>query len=434
MPLLKLFFLLVSSCLLTVSSFGQAANYGSPYSRFGLGDQQPFALAHHRAMANATTAMFDSVALNLANPASLSALRLTAIEFGGFGQVSRLQTNTASQYRSNINFAYLMFGFPVTKKWGTAIGFQPYAFTNYNISGRVDSSFVGWREEYRGIGGINQLTWANGVDLGRGFHLGIGAHFLFGDISQERRLLFDFPDSLYFLSLRVTDKVTVADILFNVGLQYRKEWNTGAGKRDRRFFAFGVTADIPGNLSATNDFVADRIRLVGSRVSVLDTVSNQSGIRGDINMPLAVAFGVQLGVHNWWQWVAEARYTTWSSFSQFNRPDSLVNSLSLASGFQFIPKYDATGDNTFFKTMRYRAGIKYNSGFLALRGQQISELGMTFGVGIPIKRQFSMPAVNLAVEVGRRGSLNNGLVRESYTRVTLGFTLNDRWFVKRKYD
>lgn len=434
MPLFRFLFLLVSSGLLAVSAFGQAANYGSPYSRFGLGDQQPFALAHHRAMGTATIAMFDSVALNLANPASLSALRLTAIEFGGFGQVSRLQTTSASQYRSNINFGYLMFGFPLTKRWGTAIGFQPYAFTNYNIVGRVDSTFIGWREEFQGKGGINQLTWANGVDLGKGFHLGASMHFLFGDVSQERRLLFDYPDSLYFLSLRVTDKVRVADVQFSLGLQYRKDWTTGPGKRDRRFLALGVTAEVPGNLSATSDFVADRIRLVGSRVVVLDTVSNQSGIRGNINMPLAVGFGVQLGVHNWWQWVAEARYTQWSSFSQFNRPDSLVNSIFVASGFQYIPKYDATGDNLFFRTMRYRAGFKYNSGFLALRGEQISELGMTFGVGIPVKRQFSMPAVNLAVEVGRRGSLNNGLVRESYTRVTLGFTLNDRWFVKRKYD
>lgn len=434
MPLLRFFFLLVSSGLLTTLAFGQAANFGSPYSRFGLGDQQPFSLAHHRAMGNATAAMFDSVALNLANPASLSALRLTAIEFGGFGQVSRLQTNSASQYRSNINFGYLMFGFPVTKRWGTAIGFQPYAFTNYNIQGRVDSSFVGWREEFEGKGGINQLTWSNGIDLGKGFHLGASAHFLFGDISQERRLLFDFPDSLYFLSLRVTDKVRVADVQLSLGLQYRKDWTTGPGKRDRRFLTVGVTADVPGNLRATSDFVADRIRLVGSRVVVLDTVSNQAGITGNINMPMAIGLGVQLGVQNWWQWVAEARFTQWSSFSQFNRPDSLVNSVFVASGFQYIPKYDATGDNTFFKTIRYRAGFKYNSGFLALRGQQISELGMTFGVGIPVKRQFSMPAVNLAVEVGRRGSLNNGLVRESYTRVTLGFTLNDRWFVKRKYD
>lgn len=45
-----------------------------------------------------------------------------------------------------------------------------------------------------------------------------------------------------------------------------------------------------------------------------------------------------------------------------------------------------------------------------------------------------MPFVNLGVELGQRGSLNNGLVRERYTRVVLGLTLNDRWFVKRKYD
>lgn len=413
---------------------GQAANYGSPYSRFALGDQQPFSLAQHRAMGSATLALFDSVGLNLANPASLSALRLTAIEFGGFGQASRLRTETATQDRSNINFGYLMFGFPVNKHWGTAVGFQPYAFTNYNLVSRVDSGFATWREEYQGKGGINQLSWANGFDLGKGFHLGLTTHFLFGEVLQERRFVYDFPDSLYLLNVRVTDRVRLADVQLSLGLQYRREWTKGEGKRSRRFVTAALQADLPTQLRGTNDFVADRFRLVGSRLVVLDTVSNQSGNAGNISMPLQLGVGFQIGAHNWWQFSAEARYAQWSQFSLFNRPDSLQNSWYLASGFQYIPKYDAIGENMFFKTLRYRAGLRYHTGYLAFRNERISELGMTFGVGIPVKRQFSMPSVNLAVEIGRRGTLNNGLVRENYTRVTLGFTLNDRWFVKRKYD
>ena len=435
MPFIRTIFFLFCCGLLATVAHGQAANYGSPYSRFALGDQQPFSLAQHRAMGSATLTLFDSVSLNLANPASLTALRLTAIEFGGFGQASRLRTQTAVQDRANINFAYLMFGFPVNKRWGTALGFQPYAFTNYNLVSPVDSGFATWREEYQGKGGINQLSWANGFDLGKGFHLGATAHLLFGEVLQERRFVYDYPDSLYLLNVRVTDRVRLADVQFSLGLQYRREWTRGEGKRSKRFATVALQADLPTQLRGSNDFVADRFRLVGSRLVVLDTVSDQSGNAGNINMPLQLGFGVQYGAHNWWQWNAEVRYTQWSQFSLFNRPDSLQNSVFVASGFQYIPKYDAsTGENVFFKTMRYRAGFKYHSGYLLFREQRISELGMTFGVGIPVKRQFSMPSVNVAVEIGRRGTLNSGLVRENYTRVTVGFTLNDRWFVKRKYD
>ena len=414
--------------------FGQAANYGSPYSRFALGELQPFSLGTQRAMGGVTTAWYDSVSLNLANPASLSALRLTSIEFGAFGNVSRLQTNTASQYRSNINFGYLMLGFPVNKRWGTAIGFQPYAFTNYNIVSQVDSSFASWREEYQGKGGINQLTWSNGFDLGKGFSAGLNVQLLFGSLAQERRFVYPRPDSLFFLNLRTTDRVVVADAMLSLGLQYRTVLPGRFAGKYGQSLSLGLTVDVPTQLNATNDFVAERFTTVGSRLIVADTVQNQSGNRGTVRMPLSASFGVQYALDNVFLGNLEARYANWSQFSMFGRPDSLINSIQLAGGFQYIPKYNAMGDGAWYKTMRYRIGFRHHSGNLSIKGNAISETGMTFGVGIPVKRQFSMPFVNLAVELGQRGSLNNGLVRERYTRVVLGLTLNDRWFVKRKYD
>jgi hypothetical protein len=42
--------------------------------------------------------------------------------------------------------------------------------------------------------------------------------------------------------------------------------------------------------------------------------------------------------------------------------------------------------------------------------------------------------VNIGLEVGQRGTVTNGLIKEQFFKVTLGFTLNDRWFVKPKFD
>lgn len=434
MPCYKKFFWFIIWCAAPFAVFGQAANYGSPYSRFALGEQQPFALGTQRAMGGVTTAWYDSVSLNLANPASLSALRLTSIEFGAFGNVSRLETNAASQYRSHINFGYLMLGFPITKRWGSAIGFQPYAFTNYNIVSQVDSSFASWREDYQGKGGINQLTLANGFDLGKGFSVGVNLNVLFGAILQERRFVYPRTDSLYLLNVRTTDRLRMSDAMLSLGMQYRTFLPGRVAGKYRQGLTLGLTADIPAQMRATNDFVAERYILVGSRLIVSDTVQNLSGNRGNVSMPLIVSFGAQYTLENFLLANFEAKYANWSQFNMFGRPDSLLNSIHLAGGLQFIPKYNALGDGAWYKTMRYRVGFRHHSGHLSIKGNAISETGMTFGVGIPIKRQFSMPFVNLAVELGQRGSLNNGLVRERYTRVVLGLTLNDRWFVKRKYD
>lgn len=413
-------------------AFGQAENFGSPYSRFGIGDMQPFSLAQHRAMGGITTTFYDSASLNLANPASLSDLKLTNIEFGTIGNMARLRTNTASQYRSSFNLGYAMLGFPVSKRWGTALGFQPYAFTNYNITSQVDSSFASWREDYNGRGGINQISWSNGFALGKGFHLGVTMNYLFGTINHERMFIYPNPDSLFLFNVRVTDQVRVNDVSFAVGLQYRKQLKLNG--RSNRAISMGLVAELPAAVGATNNFVAERFTFVGSAVRVRDTVANQSGITGDINLPIALAFGLQYSIENKLLGAVEAKYTNWSDFSQFGRPDSLQNSVNFAAGFQYTPKYDAIGDGAFFKTIRYRAGLRYHTGMLMLRDQQVSELGMTFGVGIPTRRMMSRPYVNFTGEVGQRGSLSQGLVRERYVRMTLGFTLNDRWFIKRKYD
>jgi hypothetical protein len=30
--------------------------------------------------------------------------------------------------------------------------------------------------------------------------------------------------------------------------------------------------------------------------------------------------------------------------------------------------------------------------------------------------------------------VNNGLVQDNYIKLNLGFTLNDKWYIKRKFD
>ena len=58
--------------------------------------------------------------------------------------------------------------------------------------------------------------------------------------------------------------------------------------------------------------------------------------------------------------------------------------------------------------------------------------GMTFGIGIPVVSMFSN--LNLAVEIGKRGTTDANLVEEKFANLKMSLSLNDRWFVKRKYN
>ena len=69
---------------------------------------------------------------------------------------------------------------------------------------------------------------------------------------------------------------------------------------------------------------------------------------------------------------------------------------------------------------------------LIINNQSINEIGMTFGVGIPIGDMFSN--MNIAFEIGKRGTTKQNLVKENFMNLKMSLSLNDRWFIKRKYN
>jgi hypothetical protein len=67
-----------------------------------------------------------------------------------------------------------------------------------------------------------------------------------------------------------------------------------------------------------------------------------------------------------------------------------------------------------------------------INGEQINGYGVTLGLGIPFSR--SLSTMNISAELGRLGTTQNNLIRESYAKFTLHLLLHDRWFIKRKFD
>ena len=45
----------------------------------------------------------------------------------------------------------------------------------------------------------------------------------------------------------------------------------------------------------------------------------------------------------------------------------------------------------------------------------------------------SLSNLNLGLEFGKKGTTSNNLVQENYIILNIGFSLNDKWFVKSKF-
>jgi len=83
--------------------------------------------------------------------------------------------------------------------------------------------------------------------------------------------------------------------------------------------------------------------------------------------------------------------------------------------------------------MEYRLGGHMADNYLIINGDQIKEIGVSFGIGIPLPRTYSK--ANLFIDYTKKnGPAGSTLHRENF--YTMGVSLNfyDYWFQKRKYD
>jgi hypothetical protein len=76
--------------------------------------------------------------------------------------------------------------------------------------------------------------------------------------------------------------------------------------------------------------------------------------------------------------------------------------------------------------------LKYEKIGLIVNNESIKDVGMTLGAGIPIPGYFSN--VNIGIEFGKKGTVSSNLVQENYVNFSVGFSFNDKWFVKSKFN
>jgi hypothetical protein len=150
-------------------------------------------------------------------------------------------------------------------------------------------------------------------------------------------------------------------------------------------------------------------------------------------MPSRTNFGLGLGKSK--KWFVGAEYTFLSSSVFSNDLISIENSQFedssvISIGGFFIPDYASF--SKFWNRVVYRGGFYSEKTGLNINGQSINEIGMSFGLGIPAGGLFSN--VNATVELGKRGTTNADLVEENFINFQMSLSLNDRWFVKRKYN
>jgi len=68
-------------------------------------------------------------------------------------------------------------------------------------------------------------------------------------------------------------------------------------------------------------------------------------------------------------------------------------------------------------------------------GKDINKYAITGGVTLPFQKSNinRMNSIDLGLELGRRGTIENNLIRQTFFNVRIGINFGDKWFGKRLY-
>ncbi len=427
---------MVKNLILTVlclAATGLCAQDGtaSPYSYFGIGENRLSGTVENQMMGGLGV-YTDSIHISHKNPAAYGFLGLRGVENGKLAVytagLSRnqltLKSFTGEESTSITNLDYLSLGFNLSEGFGIGFGVMPYSSIGYNlVSESTNATNAAVTDAYVGEGGLNRVYVSAGYVLFKDFSIGVTANFNYGTLRYEN---LQRVENVQFGTLDVRES-RVNGVDFNYAIQY----NPKVTEKHTLFASARVNTQ--ANLTSKNTReIASFLISEGTPIQSIDVDLDASGLRNtELKIPTTTTLGVGYGEDRKWFLGAEYSFQGLKDFSnEFLGIDNVTyqNANTFAVGGYFVPDYDAF--NGYFKRVTYRAGARFGNSGLVVNGREINNLGITFGVGLPLGR--SLPNVNLGFELGRRGTTTADLIEENYLKINLGFSFNDLWFRKRK--
>ncbi|MDY6326132.1 MAG: hypothetical protein SPL42_07385 [Bacteroidales bacterium] len=409
-------------CLLHVKAQNEPV---SPYSSYGIGIVNRSSNGILDAMGGVSYAMQNPYYINFRNPASYAAFDSLSFvaDAGASLYSSRMQQNGTTQRNTYAKPGYLAIGLPVTRHWRTSLGITPFSSVGYTIESSSHIENVGKVDYiYSGTGGVNRLYWGNAFKICKGLSIGLNADYMFGTIYAGSNTEFEGNN---LLNTFINDIYKVNGIYLTGGIQYF--FNIGEKNRVGLGLTYGNTAYIWAKEqlminSYSGGFVS---------TTTYDTVLYRDDLRGSLKIPQSVGAGVSYTYDDKMTVAADVTWQDWKNYRFMKQADSLKNSLTASVGIQYIPNPLST---KFFRRMAFRAGGKYSTGELQIRNKPITELGVCIGVGIPLNTFNTHSSINLMLEYGKTGTLASNLVLQNYFKVSLCFTLQERWYQRVKLD
>lgn len=405
--------------LLSLVSFAQEGT-SSPYSFYGIGDVRFKGTVESRSMAGVQVEQ-DSIHLNLDNPASYSNLKLTTFTVGGTYNSTTLKNSSASEKAERVTFDYLAVGLPMGKL-GVAFGLIPYSSVGYKVE-NISAVEGGQSSRDYATGGMNKAFLGASYKIAPNFTVGANVDYNFGRIETTN---LQYVNGVATGS-RELNRADLSGVNFNFGAMYQRKLN----KKLNLYSSLSYRLE--SKLASDNTRNVGAVSFSSGFDFAVIQAADEEVFEKTLTLPSEVKFGFGIGESKKWlvgvQIISASQGDLVNTYNESPRV-SYENAMKYSIGGYFIPNYNSF--TSYTKRIVYRAGLKYEQTGLVMDSESIKDRGVSVGFGLPVTGSFSN--VNLGFEFGKRGTTSGSLIEENYAKISIGLSLNDKWFVKRKFD
>ncbi|REC49365.1 hypothetical protein [Chryseobacterium pennipullorum] len=403
----------------------------SPYATYGIGDVKYDNTIETVSMGGISTAFISDFTsnFNFANPANNANFELTSIRLEATNENNYFKSNfndmkstKHSTYLSNIALA-----FPLSPKMKMGISYQPYSSKSYDI---VTTETMGngsiTQNSFKGSGTLNTAQVALSYKINQEFSVGARANLYFGDLSDLNELRVSAAEFVNGYEM----KNRIRNFNFTLGTSYQT-LNTRTDKK----LTIGATATFGNVGKTTTEYVNSTYRYADAAGTKMnESIIDQQITKSKNLIPVQASVGVGYGSDNHWFLSGQVDYKKGEDISYFGKTFDFQDTYRISAGGWYLPNYN--NFRNYFSRVVYRYGAFYERGNLKLEGNSINKYGISAGVMLPFKNSSitRMSGLEIGVELGKRGTLNNNLINQNFINLKVGFNFADKWFRKTLYN
>lgn len=403
----------------------------SPYGAYGIGDVKYDNTVDISSMGGISTAyIWDfNNNFNFRNPAANTNLELTTLKVEGANEnnyyksdYNNMSSTKHSTYLSNITIA-----FPISKKIKFGMGFQPYSSKSYNVlttSQLSNNADITEAHHFHGDGTLNTVQAAFSYQVSPEFALGLRSNFYFGKLYDIEEASFTGAE----LVSGYSNSYKIETFNFTLGTTYQKKLANDHKLTLGATYTFGNTG------SMKNIYTNSTYYYLLGDTKASETIIEEKTTYDKKFLPQEASLGLGYGHDTKWFLGAQVDYKKGENFNFLGQTLAYQDSYRYSVGGWYLPNFN--NFRSYFSRVIYRYGAYYEKGNLQINGTNINKYAITAGVTLPFQKSTinRMNSIDLGLELGKRGTLDNNMIRQNFINLRVGINFADKWFGKRLYN